>query len=123
MITSAENPDIVIGTLPSTIGWKGETAVIPCDIKGGFLYVSWRRKQHNLGNETWTVLRYTNGTIISKDNRYSMDEEFGLIIDKLELVDESIFICEVVGINGYTLTNSTSLIVNGREISIIVIHV
>ena len=114
IIPSAEKTNIVIGTLPSTIGWKGETAVIPCDIRGSLLHASWRREQHNSVNVTWTVLRYTNGTTISKDSRYSMDDEFGLVINKLQIADESIFLCEVVGIDGYKLTNSTSLIVNGK---------
>ena len=63
----------------------------------------------------WDVLKYSNGTTISKDSRYSMDDDFGLIIDNLELTDESIFICEVVGMNGYKLKNSTVLTVNGKK--------
>ena len=115
MIVSAEKPNITIETLPMTVGWRGESASLPCNIKGSFRYASWRKERPKPRIVPWDVLKYTNGTTISKDSRYSMDDNFGLIINNLEFVDESIFICEVVGINGYKLKNSTALTVNGMK--------
>ena len=94
-----------IETLPSYTGWKGEDAALSCEFSGNFSRVCWKKETE--------VVRCHSDTI-SGASRFRLDDDFGLVITDLQVLDEANFTCQVTRMDGTMISNVTLLVVNGN---------
>ncbi|XP_072181467.1 uncharacterized protein, partial [Diadema setosum] len=103
-------PEFQVQTTPRLTVWMGETASLPC----GLPYKPYRVQWVN-GSRGEVVSSCTNGTInfpSGGTGRFSMGEDFSLMISEVSVPDEAIFTCEVLSLDSRKWRNSTQLIVN-----------
>ena len=65
--------------------------------------------------------QFFNGETKSIANRFSMDDDFTLVIQDVQVADEGKYSCQFVKENSDDSTNFTNLIVNGKLLDFLIV--
>ncbi|XP_072182193.1 uncharacterized protein [Diadema setosum] len=100
----------VVGTTPNVRGWKGDEIRLFCDIQEQPVAVSWVKE--NLSDQKSMKANFFDGKFQSLEERFTIDNNFSLVITALEMADEGLFSCQVHWSDSSNCENSTFLTVN-----------
>ena len=106
----------MVNTIQNVIGWKDGIVQLRCDFSEDPYGVFWGKVNSSNPKKPVVKAFFLAGSIESKDERFTMDENFILNIIDLDISDEGNYSCQLESIQGDDSVNFTQVTVYGKFI-------
>ena len=111
-----------VHTDPEVTGWKEHPVRLKCESSQVPYAVYWGKVNESNPEETVKQAHFFNNEPKSFANRFSMDDDFALVIQDVHVADEGRYSCQVVTKNTDDSKNFTKLIVYGKLLDLLWHH-